>query len=251
MITDIRKFKGNIIYKPSGLAAEYAPLAANFYKSCPHGCVYCYAPGVLRIPKNQYFSKIRNERKNILTGIEKDCRKLKKVGIVNRTVQMSFIGDPLGYGSDLPVSVIKIFEDFNIPFSVLTKSEHTGHVINQMSGYEKCSFGISLVWGNSNDALKYEPGAASVESRIDSLKDAHDAGVKTWVSIEPVINAENALTAIEMVCNAKAGFIWIGKINHNKELEEKTDWQIFTDDAKKLINKLGYGKKYAFKTSLT
>ena len=33
-----------IIYEPKGKALEYAPLACNLYKGCPHGCRYCYGP---------------------------------------------------------------------------------------------------------------------------------------------------------------------------------------------------------------
>jgi DNA repair photolyase len=33
-----------IIYAPDGQAGEYAPLAANPYRGCGHGCVYCYVP---------------------------------------------------------------------------------------------------------------------------------------------------------------------------------------------------------------
>jgi hypothetical protein len=33
------------IYQPTGLAWEYAPLAASPYRGCGHGCKYCYVPG--------------------------------------------------------------------------------------------------------------------------------------------------------------------------------------------------------------
>ena len=35
-----------IIYEPKGRAREYSPLAANLYRGCGHGCIYCYAPAV-------------------------------------------------------------------------------------------------------------------------------------------------------------------------------------------------------------
>lgn len=37
----------NFIYAPAGQAGEYAPLAANPYRGCGHGCVYCLSPETL------------------------------------------------------------------------------------------------------------------------------------------------------------------------------------------------------------
>ena len=39
------------IYAPAGQAGEYAPLAANPYRGCGHGCAYCYVPQVLKIDR--------------------------------------------------------------------------------------------------------------------------------------------------------------------------------------------------------
>ena len=63
----------SIIYKPKGKAREYSPLAANFYNGCDHGCIYCYAPGIKKITREQYLSV--SPRRDILHEIEKDCKK--------------------------------------------------------------------------------------------------------------------------------------------------------------------------------
>ena len=44
----------NIIYAPRGQAGEYAPLAANMYRGCPHACAYCYCPAVLRMTREEF-----------------------------------------------------------------------------------------------------------------------------------------------------------------------------------------------------
>ena len=33
-----------VIYETRGRAREYCELAANLYRGCSHGCIYCYAP---------------------------------------------------------------------------------------------------------------------------------------------------------------------------------------------------------------
>ena len=45
-----------VIYEPQGRAGEFAPLAANLYRGCGHGCSYCYVPMVIKT-KRDIFSK--------------------------------------------------------------------------------------------------------------------------------------------------------------------------------------------------
>ena len=45
-----------IIYRPSGAAAEYAELACNLYRGCTFGCRYCYGPAATHRSKEAYFA---------------------------------------------------------------------------------------------------------------------------------------------------------------------------------------------------
>ena len=36
------------IYNPKGKAAEYCEYALNIYTGCPHGCVDCYVPLMIK-----------------------------------------------------------------------------------------------------------------------------------------------------------------------------------------------------------
>jgi DNA repair photolyase len=65
----------SIIYAPKGAAKEYADLACNPFKSCLHGCTYCYAPSAMKMGAEQYFSEVI-EKENVLARIAKDIRKL-------------------------------------------------------------------------------------------------------------------------------------------------------------------------------
>ncbi len=78
-------------------------------------------------------------------------------------------------------------------------------------------------------------------------------GIETWVSLEPVIDTEQS---IEIIHKTK-DFVYeygIGKINAKKrksdssemellrEIEKKTDWVKFREDAIKVCQR--YGKEY-------
>lgn len=224
-----KDFKGNIIYTPNGLAREYAPLAANLYTSCPHGCTYCYCPRMLKMTDPAlFFSDKPRIRRNLLGGIENDCKKLVKYGITNQHIQLSFIGDPLGYGHDLPIQVIKILKKYQLPFTILTKAklETVSKVLREMESYPRCSFGISCVWQSEEKALEYEPRAESPDKRYYGLLEAYQRGIKSWVSVEPVIEPREALLSIKRLLMVTDLF-WIGKINHHKKIGKDVDWGSF------------------------
>ena len=64
-----------IIYEPKGAALEYAPLAANLYSGCVHGCRYCFVPGVMRKTRETFHAKAE-PRKDVIRLFEDDCMTL-------------------------------------------------------------------------------------------------------------------------------------------------------------------------------
>jgi DNA repair photolyase len=65
-----------IIYEPKGKAREYAPLAANLYKSCSHGCRFCFAPSAMRMGRDTFHAENRLKN-NALDDLVNDARKLR------------------------------------------------------------------------------------------------------------------------------------------------------------------------------
>jgi len=80
----------NIIYEPKGRAREYAPLAANIYKSCTHGCKYCYAGAAMHMSKETFHAENR-ARIDVIQKLRKDAEKL--LGD-DREILFCFLGDP-------------------------------------------------------------------------------------------------------------------------------------------------------------
>ena len=96
------------------------------------------------------------------------------------------------------------------------------------------------------ESLEWEPGAATPQDRINSLKKAKEKGIETWVSFEPVIDPEETYKLFE-ASKDYVDLYKIGKINNYKDAEE-VDWREFT---KKIINLCETNnKKYYIKDSL-
>jgi DNA repair photolyase len=233
-----------IIYEPSGRAREYGDLALNIYNSCNFACTYCYVPNVLHVDR-ETFHKAVKVRDNLLEKVEKDCQLNL---IEGRRVHLCFTCDPY-QDIDLELQttreVLKLFKKYNVNFQILTKGGM--RATRDFDLYKPGdSFGSTLTFDSWNLSLEFEPNAARPLQRIRALKEAHDAGIKTWVSLEPVIIPEETLAIIENT------YQWIdlykiGTINYS-ERKKEIDWKDFGRKAIELLER--YGKEYYIKDDL-
>jgi len=236
----------SIIYEPQGKAAEYSPLAVNLFTGCPHRCSYCYGPAALhRTP--EVFHGTVEPRKDILKKLEREA--IKMAGDP-REILLCFVCDPYppdGKLRDITRQALTILGENNLKVTVLTKGGMRAAKDFDLLKKHKFSFGTSIVWYDTVKASAWEPKAALIESRIEAIKKARLNGIKTWVSLEPIIEPTEALAVLDDL------YFWvdhwkIGKINHDKILESKVNWGRFL---KVLTGRLDYIKAdYYIKDSL-
>lgn len=229
------------IYEPKGKAREYSPLALNIYKGCNHGCFYCYVPNMMKRFNKDYKHNeiIANEK--FLIDLEKTA---KKYYDCHTQILLSFTTDLYNSYDDiynLTSEALKILLKNKIPVAILTKGGNRAlkdlELFKKFNGHIKV--GTSLTFSNDNNSLKYEPGAAVFTERINMLKVLNGNGIKTWVSIEPVINVNESLDCILKSLEYTDSYK-VGKLNHYSYLESLIDWGRFLDYAVMLLR---YNKK--------
>jgi len=235
----------HVIYEPRGRALEYSLLAANLYRGCQHGCSYCYAPSALRMRREQ-FHKEAQARKNLMPRLRRDAERLAGT---NKRVLLCFSCDPyqpLEAECGLTHDTLEIFKKHDIPFQVLTKN---GPLATQDFGLygPNDAFATTLTFDNAEDSRTVEPGAALPEARIDAIRVAHGANIRTWVSLEPVIDPAQSLALIERTVRW-VDLYKIGKLNHDKARESQIDWRAFGMNAITLCER--HGKPYYVKNDL-
>ena len=233
-----------IIYETRGKAKEYCTLAVNLYKGCDHGCKYCYAPSATFTTREK-FNNHQEPRKNIIEKLKKDAEKHPGNG---QQVLLSFTSDPyqhLDQELQLTRQAIKILKENG--YNVVILSKGGNNIKRDFDLLDNDDYiGATLTFNNKEDSLKWEPGAALPEERIQVLKEAHDR-INTWVSLEPVIVPEQTLDLIDET-HQFVDMYKIGKLNYHQEIEEKIDWREF---ATKAIGKMKkYNKNYYIKNDL-
>lgn len=223
------------IYKPSGKAKEYGDYALNIYTGCPHRCFYCFAPNVLHKDREQ-FHAIVEPRKNI---VEETRRQIEREGITGKLIHLCFTCDPYPHFNDSTTTreIISLLKSTGNNVQILTKGDgrRDFDLLTPDDWY-----GITLDGGKTGkDEL-----AAFPITRAETLREAHEKGIKTWVSFEPVLNAETVLSNIKYV-SSFVDKVKIGKLNYHKS---DINWAEFGRKAEALCKELGID--YYIKESL-
>ncbi len=234
-----------VVYEPRGRAREYAGLAVNLYAGCSHGCKYCYAPLALKRDREKYHVEVV-PRKDIIKQLEADCRKMANGK--HQRVLMSFTTDPYHQENEkygLTRQAIKILHESGLCVQILTKGGTRACKDFDLLG-EQDAFASTLTFVDEKDSLKWEPNAALPEDRLKAMKKAHEIGIPTWASLEPVIDPEQSLQLIRLTHNF-VDLYKVGTLNYSP-IAKEIDWIKFAKEAKRLLEL--YGKDYYFKHDL-
>jgi DNA repair photolyase len=227
------------------MAREFSPLALNCYLQCNHGCLYCYNA---RFPRSASYFGIPKPRAGLIESLRKQLSK----ETINAQVLLSFMGDP--YNSEetkyrVTRQVLEILLDHNIPVAILTKGgENCLKDLDIFKAFgNHIKVGQSLTFYHPEDSVKFEPGAPWPVRRFEALKELHRQGIRTWASLEPILDPEQTLKIIETTHEYVDSYK-IGKINHWPEMEKAHDWDAFLKRAADLLRSLG--KPFYIKHSL-
>ena len=231
-----------VVYKPQGAALEYSDLALNLYKGCSHACTYCYAP-IATCVKRENFTNAVEPKGAIIERLRRDLRLIEKNNEFTKSpVLMSFTCDPyqpLEEDLQLTRTAIQLLNLYEYPVKILTKggdlAQRDFDLLSQFQGNE---FGVTLTLLDPKIQQVWEPNAASPKQRIENLKEAKKRNIKTWLSLEPIIDLEQALDVIDETYEF-TDFYGVGKLNYNKH-QKTIDWK---DVNEKVTNKLTQLKK--------
>lgn len=220
---------------------EYGDYTMNHVLGCSHGCKYpCYA-----FLMAKRFGKVHTYKdwcspvlaSNTLELLDKEIPRLKhKI----QSVQLCFTTDPFMYGYpeviEMSMAAIRKLNAAGIKCTVLTK----GLLPLELSNYSpENEYGITFISLDKEYQERMEPGAAPYAERLAALRALHDAGCKTWVSIEPYptpnLIKQDLMDILETVSFADR--IIFGRTNYSKEISAYTARRVFyNQEAQRVID---------------
>ncbi|WNY25352.1 radical SAM protein [Methanolapillus millepedarum] len=227
----------SLLYKTD---VEYGDYTVNHLKGCSHGCLYpCYAFMMAkRFERMSYEEWL--EPKIVSNALELLDKEIPKNKHKIKSVHLSFSTDPFMYGyediADLSINVIKKLNNSDIPCTALTK----GVLPERLAELSpKNQYGITLISLDEDFRKKMEPGSAPYLERISSLKRLHDAGCKTWVSIEPYPTPNIVEQDFSEILNSIefADKIIFGRLNYNSQVSAYKEYKEYYNDLAKQVQK--------------
>jgi len=239
-----------LIYETKGKAGEYAPLGADLYSGCLHGCIYCYVPETEGVSTHRFHRQCLPRPETL----RKFCADLDELDTRrdNRLILLSFGCDPYPpapHDSSLTRAVLEQLRQRNRPYTVLTKGgTRAVRDFDILESSREASFGTTLVFMNQATADVWEPGAASLADRITAVETAHQRGIATWISMEPVVVPDQAIDLVRRY-HVIVDHWKVGKINYCPQVEEKIDWRRFREDITRTFHSVG--ASFHLKKSLT
>lgn len=211
-------YRKSLLYKSN---VEYADYSINHVEGCSHGCRYpCYAMmmkkrcGIIKDYNDWIKPKIVA---NALDLLDKEIPRYKdKI----KFVHLCFSTDPFMYKQpEVEALTLKIIEKLNlngIRCTVLTKGLYPKQLLERKFSKDN-EYGITLVSLDEKFRSNFEPGSAPFKERIKRLKQLHDKGCKTWISMEPYptqnLVKQNLLKILESISFVNK--IIFGKLNYN------------------------------------
>ncbi len=104
--------------------------------------------------------------------------------------------------------------------------------------------GASLTFTQPADSKKWERNAASPFERMYTLKILHNLGVKTWASMEPVIDPIQSISLMMLTYNFVDEY-QVGRVNH---IKSEIDWKDFLYKSITLLS--NHNKEFYIKKDL-
>ena len=230
-------------------SVDYATDNITVYRFCNYGCRYCWA---WRVPV--FRSRVERGKYD---PVAEARRYLRRSG---RVIVVSFTADPypqVELEERRTREVLSVLaENPRNRVLVLTKNPVIAlRDVDLMAKHGDMWLGTTLTALDSRVAYLWEPGAPSPVLRVVALERAREAGVRTWVSIEPIIPG---VTYPEAIVEETVDFVdWyvLGSLNYVRQLRlpyrepDLREW--YREHVVRALELLsGYGKPYFIKKEL-
>ena len=91
------------------------------------------------------------------------------------------------------------------------------------------------LYNTCSHGCRYCYAPAAMKQRFNLARDAHNLGIRTWVSLEPVIEPDQALEVVRQL----HPYVDLWKVGPVTKQQTDVDWKQFKIDIEKIFKALG------------
>ncbi len=199
----------------------------NPYLGCSHGCRYCYAAFMRkysRCHQHARWGTFVECKANIVELLRQELSRKRNRG----AVMLSSVCDPyqpVERQRRLTRGCLEALSEFGWEVEVLTRSPLVTRDLDLLANMPQVSAGFSIGTDSEQVRSILEPGAPPIRSRVEALKELHEAGISTWVFIAPMLPMDPR-RLYEMV-SPYVAYVLVDALNYPKQVREvflKNGW---------------------------
>lgn len=158
--------------------------ALNPYRGCAHACVYCYAPSLLRWDKGNW-GDVVEAKINLPRVLSRELRTARK-GVIG----LGTVTDPYQPGErthEITRRCLELLLRHDYPVCIQTKSSLVLRDMDLLKRFSHIEVGVTLTALDESMRQKLEPGASSVQERLQTLLELSRHEIHSWVFLGPVM----------------------------------------------------------------
>ena len=213
-------------------ASKIYPFVINPYVGCQHGCSYCYARYMKKFTGHKEpWGTFVDVKINAAELLEKEIHRKKKA-----EVWISGVCDPYQplekkYRLTRQCLEILIREDW--PVVIQTRSPLVLRDVDLLKRATSLEAGFSMPTADEGIRQLFEPAAPPLAERLEALAALHDAGIRTYAMIAPLLPGAEQLTEqlkgiVDYILVDRMNYHYADHIYRDNDLLEKKTEDYFT-----------------------
>ena len=187
------------------------PWVINPYTGCQHGCSYCYARFMKRVTGHR-------EPWGGFVDVKINAPDLLRVEIQKKKrgrVWVSGVCDPyqpLEAQYRLTRQCLEILVRHEWPVIIQTRSPLVLRDMDIIRDARDVEVGLSVTTADDSIRKLFEPDAPPIPDRIQALEELHNAGIRTYAMIAPVLPGAEGLAGL---LKGKIDYVLIDRMNYH------------------------------------
>jgi DNA repair photolyase len=191
------------------------PYVINPYVGCQHNCTYCYARFMKRFTgHSEPWGQFADVKINAIELLRHEITRKEQ-----SRVWVSGVCDPyqpLERKYQLTRGCLQILVEHNWPVTVQTRSPLVLRDMDILQRGESFEVGMSITTADDNVRYLFEPSAPPIPERIRTLDELHQAGIRTFAMVAPLLPGCEDLPDL---LAGKVDFVILDRMNYHH-----SDW---------------------------
>ncbi len=190
----------------------------NPYTGCQTSCLYCYAR--LFMPRysghKEPWGEFVDVKVNAVDILRQQLERAKK-----GTVWISSVCDPyqsLEAKYKLTRGCLEELLEKQFPVNIQTKSKLVLRDLDLFLQFETIDVGFTITTGDQKVATLFEPQASPVKERIKALEIIHNAGIRSFAFIGPLLPGNPELLVNDLA--GKVDYVYIDRMNYTSAIRK-------------------------------